>query len=283
MLRRNLGTDIKAWLADEPVSAGREPFSEHARRWAKRNKTAVTGLAAALLVGLIGFGAVAAVQTRARNTLDAKNRELDGKNTELVKANTDLNLQRTRAEDREDQAIDAVKKFRDAIVNEPELKASPALESLRKRLLKEPLAFFRSLRERLQADQETRPDSLNRLAASCFELAVLTNEIGDKRDALLEYRDTLAINQKLADSDPSLVAAQINLAKCLSNMGVLLSGTGGIGEALETHKKALAIRQKVADANPTENEYQIGLTESLENIGLLFNSTGQKLERAGIP
>ena len=199
---RNLGADIKAWLANEPVSARREPFSEPARRWAKRNKTAVTGLAAALLVGLIGFGAVAAVQTRARNTLDAKNQELDGKNTELVKANADLNLARTRAEDREDQAIDAVKKFRDAIVNEPELKASPALESLRKRLLKEPLAFFRTLRERLQADQDTRPDSLNRLAAACFDLVLLTNEIGDKRDALLEYRDALAIHQKLETQTP---------------------------------------------------------------------------------
>ena len=112
---RDLASDIKAWLADEPVSARREPFSERARRWAKRNKTAVSGLAGAVLVGLIGFGAVAAVQTRARNDLNAKNRELDSKNSELV-SNTDLNLQRTRAEDREDQAIDAVKKFRDAIV-----------------------------------------------------------------------------------------------------------------------------------------------------------------------
>jgi len=41
-----LAADIKAWLADLPVSARREPFAERARRWAKRNRTAVTAAAA---------------------------------------------------------------------------------------------------------------------------------------------------------------------------------------------------------------------------------------------
>ncbi len=43
-------------------------------------------------------------------------------NTDLTAANAALDVQRGRAEDREAQAIDAVKKFRDAIANEPELK-----------------------------------------------------------------------------------------------------------------------------------------------------------------
>ncbi len=58
--------------------------------------------------------------------------------------------QRTRAEDREQQAIDAVKRFRDAVADNPTLKNSPELEDLRKTLLKEPLAFFKGLREQLR-------------------------------------------------------------------------------------------------------------------------------------
>ena len=44
---RALADDLSKWLADEPVGAYREPFSERARRWMKRNRTAVTGAAVA--------------------------------------------------------------------------------------------------------------------------------------------------------------------------------------------------------------------------------------------
>ena len=212
---RALAADIKAWLADEPVSARPEPLAERARRWAKRNRTAVTAAAAALLVGLVGLGAVAAVQTKARNDLAAKN--------------VDLEKQRKRAEENEAQAIAAVKKFGDVIANEPELKKTPALENLRKRLLNEPLAFFRALRERLQADHDTRPESLERLAKASYGLGYMTSEIGDKQDALVAYRESLAIQQKLAEANPALTAFQSDLADIHHNIGLNLKRDRQVG------------------------------------------------------
>ncbi len=97
----------------------------------------------------VGLGVVSAVQTKARNDLAVKNIALD--------------LQRRRAEANESQAIDAVKKFRDAVANEPVLKDNPELDALRKRLLKEPLAYFRALRERLQARPRYPPRILCRV------------------------------------------------------------------------------------------------------------------------
>ena len=95
----------------------------------QRGGRAVFGLA-----GLAGFAAV----------LAGKNRELDH--------------QRLRAEEREALAIDAVKKFRDAVQDNPELKNRRELDALRKALLKEPLEFFRALRDQLQSDRDTRPE-----------------------------------------------------------------------------------------------------------------------------
>ena len=57
-------------------------------------------------------------------------------------------------------AIDAVKRFGDVVRETPELKNNPGLAPLRAKLLKEPQAFFKTLRDRLQADKETTPDSL---------------------------------------------------------------------------------------------------------------------------
>ncbi len=61
-----LAEDVERWMADEPVSAWREPLSRRARRWAKRNRTAVTAAAVALLAGMVGLSAVLVVQTRAK-------------------------------------------------------------------------------------------------------------------------------------------------------------------------------------------------------------------------
>ena len=61
---RALADDYEHWLADEPVSAWREPSSIRARRWAQRHRTAVAAAVVALVAGVIGLGAVAAVQAR---------------------------------------------------------------------------------------------------------------------------------------------------------------------------------------------------------------------------
>ena len=70
---RALAEDIERWMADEPVSAWREPFSRRVRRWARRNRTAVAAALVALVAGVVGLGAVAGVEARANNALRKAN------------------------------------------------------------------------------------------------------------------------------------------------------------------------------------------------------------------
>ncbi len=63
-------------MADEPVTACREPFARRARRWARRNRTAVTAATVALLAAILGLGAVAGVQARANGELRSLNGRL---------------------------------------------------------------------------------------------------------------------------------------------------------------------------------------------------------------
>ena len=85
---RALAEDVERWTADEPVTALREPAWRRASRWARRNRAAVTGVAAALVAGLVGLAAVAAVQAQS--------------NALLTKANDDI--KRSLAETREAKA-----------------------------------------------------------------------------------------------------------------------------------------------------------------------------------
>jgi serine/threonine protein kinase len=56
---QDLAKEVERWLADEPVSAWREPLRVRAGRWSRRNQ-ALVGAAAALVgaaagLGLVGF------------------------------------------------------------------------------------------------------------------------------------------------------------------------------------------------------------------------------------
>jgi serine/threonine-protein kinase len=260
---RALAEDIEHWLADEPVSAYREPWPDRARRWSRKHRTLVTSAAAMLLLGLLGSAGFATVVT-------AKNRELA--------------RQTQRAETREQMAIDAVKRFRDALVEEPVLKSNKALEALRKRLLKEPLAFFRLLREQLQGDQETRPEALARLAEAAHDYAHVSQEIGEIQDSLRSHVESLAIWEKLAREQPAKADYQRGLATIETCRANMLSDTGHQDQALESYAKALAIRERLARENPSVTEFQSDLAHNHHNIGVLQSDTGhldQALESYG--
>ncbi len=195
-----------------------------------------------------------------------------------VRAETAAKVQQGRAQEREKVAIDAVKRFRDAIANEPELRNAPALDGLRKRLLKEPLSFFRTLRDRLQADRDTRPESLERMAQASFELGGTTSEIGDKEDALAAYREALAIRQRLVDADPTVTASLAGLPRCYNRLGRALDETGKPAEAVGAYETALSILKKLAEADPSVTEYRSQLAANYSNLAVVLGMTGKRAE-----
>jgi serine/threonine-protein kinase len=257
---RALANDLERWLADEPVAAWSEPLVRQAQRWMRRHRTAVTAaaLAGLVLIGALGLGYWRETVHSAR----------------VIKINRSLDAQRRRAEDREQEAIAAVKRFGEVVSKNPELKDRPELESLRKELLKEPLSFFKSLRGRLVADRETRPEALARLGSACFELGQLTDEIGDRPDALLAYRESLAVRQKLVDADPTNAQFRRALALNHNNIGSVQSSIGRTAEALQSYERALAIQQELADNEPTVAEFQRDLAASHNNMGAVLRITG---------
>jgi serine/threonine-protein kinase len=264
---RALGEDVERWLADEPVTAYREPPVRRARRWARRRRSLVTTTSVAVIVAAVGLGAVSAVQTKAR--LD-----LASKNSELTRVNLALDLQRRKAEEREQSAIDAVKRFSDVISKNATLKNDPTLAPLRRELLNEPLSFFRTLRDQLQADPDTRPESLLRLGSVAHDLASVTDEIGNKQDALQASEESLAIWEQLARENPTVAKYQSYLARSHNGIGVLQRMTGQNERALESFRRGRDVLERVVSQDPTSDESQSGLAACLQNIGSIQSDTG---------
>jgi serine/threonine protein kinase/tetratricopeptide (TPR) repeat protein len=63
---RELAGDVEHWLADEPVSAWREPWFARSWRWARRHRTGVSAAAVLLVAAVVGLSTGALLLQRAR-------------------------------------------------------------------------------------------------------------------------------------------------------------------------------------------------------------------------
>ena len=171
---RALADDVKRWVADEPVSAWREPLGRRARRWAKRNRTAVTAATVALVAAVIGLSAVLVVQTRAKGDLARSLTRETAANTELVRS-------RAAVQARYDLAVEAVKTFHTG-VSEDFLLKEDKFKELRDRLLKSASDFYGKLGALL--GEQTDMASRRALLQADFEVAELTAKVGRKEAAI---------------------------------------------------------------------------------------------------
>lgn len=65
----DLAGDVENWLADEPVTAWKEPARVRARRWARKHGRVVTGVVAAVGVGVIALAVLAVANDRSRRAI----------------------------------------------------------------------------------------------------------------------------------------------------------------------------------------------------------------------
>jgi serine/threonine-protein kinase len=267
----DLAADIRRWLADEPVTAYAERPAARVRRWTRRHRALVWSAIAAPALGLAVLAGFATV-------LERKNRELDAKNAELAGKNRELDRQRLRAERHEALAIEAVRKFRDAVQSNAELRSRPELDALRKVLLKEPLDFFLELKDELRSDRDTRPDALAKLAGASYDLARTTEEIGSIPDAIRSYSESIDILERLVRDRPDAVAYRSDLASSHQRLGHVLSETARPAEALESYRRALRIRDGLAREHAELVEYQSRLAGTHSSIGTLLHHTGRSAE-----
>jgi serine/threonine-protein kinase len=237
---RALSDDIEQWMADEPVSAYAEPFSRRARRWAKRNRTAMAAGAVACLAGVVGLAAVTLVQTQAKAHIA---RALDRE----THANAELARSKAAVQARYDLAVDAIKTFHTG-VTEDFLLTQVQFKELRDRLLNSASDFYGKLGALL--GKETDVDSRRALEQSNFELAELTRMVGRIEAALAAHQATLAARETLAAETGATTGIKADVGRSLTAVAFLLYSTGKVDEALAAYRRAESLLAGVAGSDP---------------------------------
>lgn len=89
--------DVERWLAEEPVSAHRETFSEQMHRWRRKNPNLVSGVRAALIIVILGLCAGAFVMRDLNSRLAMGNAELELACRRAYLAMVEANQERERS------------------------------------------------------------------------------------------------------------------------------------------------------------------------------------------
>jgi serine/threonine protein kinase/tetratricopeptide (TPR) repeat protein len=307
----DLAGDVEHWLADEPVTAYRDPLTVRLTRWGRRHRTAVTTGAALLLTALVALSlGLVAVNAEKNRTAQAERETRDA-------------LERSRQAEMSagEQRQLALKTVRNVVNDiDAQLKDRPAQAKLRKALLGRALAglkevaraadttaaidyatvwahfelgdIFLEIEEGGSAEAKRQYEKAHDLARQVWEaspesaqaqraLAVSHSKLGDvylqrgdSKEALDSYQKGLQLHQRLAGTDSTSAQAQRDLSISHSDLGDVYLRLGDSQAALDSYKSCHAFLERLADADPSSAQAQSDLATSHNRLGDVYLRLG---------
>ena len=256
-----LASDVESWLADEPVSAWREPPSARLRRWARRRSRLVAGLAAGILTALVASAALATVVSVANGRLSKANTrigqqvaQIEAQNQRLSETNSALKVAEAAAE-RGRLRAEAVTNFLVESFRSPDPGRSGRSITIAEVL------------DHAAESLEARDDVPPTLRAS------MLNAVGQTYDSLGLVAETLAAFtaardlrlEALGAGDPETLVSENNIAQALL-------AAGRPAEAIPILERASeALRERLG---PLASE----TLAARNNLALAYQGTGRTVE-----
>jgi eukaryotic-like serine/threonine-protein kinase len=263
--------DLRRFLSGEPILARPAGRTERAIRWSRRNPAVaslLSGIALLLVCGTTIASALAIWAMREKGRADEQ--------TLLAIASAKLErAARELAEIRFTQAEMAVGEYLDGIENNERLKEADFFD-LRKQLLASAIPFYEEFVRQKPSDAVLEA----KRGQAYIRLASLRRDLGEREQAIADYRRAQAIFQKLAADFPSVLEYRQRQAQSHRGLGVMLYQLGKRKEAEAEHRRALAIVQPLADEFPNDPGCRSELAASHANLGVVLCGLGNKAEAA---
>jgi tetratricopeptide (TPR) repeat protein/tRNA A-37 threonylcarbamoyl transferase component Bud32 len=249
-----LADDIESWMADEPVTAWREPMARRLRRWARRNRAPMAAAVVALVAGVVSLAVVTGVQARANSALkranDATNQALQ--QTRKAQADVQIALEQSEESRRQAEAVSTflVDAFRspDPRLTGREVKVIDVLDKARAKL-----------EQAFAGSQATR--------------GALLDALGQTYKSLGLYESAVAVHtQARAVREAALGLDHPDTLTSRSNLAAVLRDTGRVPEAIALDEATLRLR--TAKLGPDH----VDTLKSRNNLALKYVDVGKLKE-----
>jgi serine/threonine-protein kinase len=249
---RALADDVEHWLADEPVTAYRDPLAVRLGRWARRHRPLVAGAAALLVTALVALAVSTVLVSREQARTEEQRR--------LAEANFQTAL----------RAVDDML----TEVAEEQLAAEPRMEKKRRALLAKAQLYYQQFLDRRGDD----PRLLRETALASKRLGDIHRLLGEYEPAREAYDRAIALLTRLAAANPADPEYRHALADSYTYRGEVLRMTGRTGDAEKDYLEARNILRRLAEEFPDRPVYGKDLARAHYNVGILCKDTARPLE-----
>jgi eukaryotic-like serine/threonine-protein kinase len=244
-----LAGEIEHWLADEPVSVYREPWTARAARWARRHRTLVVA-SAVLLVSAVPGLTITTVLVSREQARTAEQRQL-----------AEANFQ---------TALEAVDHMLTEVAQE-QLAPEPRMEKKRLALLAQARTYYQQF-----LDQRGNEPGLRKEAALAHKrLGDIARLLGDYEQARAAYDQAVAMLASLAAEHPANPAYRFELSVSLDDLGEVWRRTSHPEKAADAYRRAVDLQKQLTTEDHDRPEYRKELARSQDNLGILLKDTQQ--------
>lgn len=230
---RELGDEIRRYLADEPIAVLPDSMMARLGRWGRRNRTLVA-TAGSVLVALVVALTVGAILLSHANT-----RVLDQK---LL---AEQNAERSDANFR--QAVQSVNKFY-TMVSETQLMDVPGMIPLRNDLLQNAFDHYSTL----AAQNADNPVLKGMLADSVFRMARIQMQLGKDDEAVASIQKCLAMHETLKATGEGSELGPVSYAKVISALCSVEMKRGNPEASMKRRMEAIGILEEFLAGSPDD-------------------------------
>jgi serine/threonine-protein kinase len=235
-----LALDVKRWLADEPVSVYREPWTRCLSRWARRHRTAVASAAALLVTGFVALSVSSVLIRRERDEARAQRQQA-----------------RLAVDDMYSKVADQWLEDR--------------LDPLQREFLSKALAYYENFTRQDAADPTLRQEQ----GRAYQRMADVLRKLGRHDEAEPAYRRSIDILDRLAKGEPKVAGHRRHLASALSRLAGSLTERGRYPEAEPLYRRSIELSRALADASADPAD-RVALASAELGLGDLLRVNGQQ-------
>jgi serine/threonine-protein kinase len=248
-----LAADVERWLADEPVTAYREPRGVRAWRWVRRHRTVMTAAAALVLTGMAALAIGFVLVSKERDAKEA--------------ARGDAVAARNAESQAHKRTRDALNTLTDDVIEKLFAK-QPQLGEDEKKYFRDVLRFYE---EFAAAAGSTTVEARESRADGALRVGLVRSRLNEKAEAEASYRDALARFAELAADFPAVPEYRAQVARTQTNLGLTLAAIGRQQEAEDSYRTALDLYARLANDFPAVPMYRLRLGWTYTCLGRLLS------------